>query len=205
MALPFTPTPVSAPSTMTSDLTPEFFKFNNEKILKEIDKLKNQDPAAVIKGFDRKNYKVEDYIKMLQGQAYTISTVGPNVEQSPGIELESIPQSEESKQTFLEQEIASLQGQILEAENNLELIDTYILELLTGKEFREFRPANNNNKFIKLSEKETTKKFEEEEVLEPVKDYFNDLYEETPGSPNMGDYMTKKYTSKNSKFKIIKK
>ena len=205
MALPFTATPVSAPSTMTSDLTPEFFKFNNEKILKEIDKLKNQDPAAVIKGFDRKNYKVEDYIKMLQGQAYTISTVGPNVEQSPGIELESIPQSEESKQTFLEQEIASLQGQILEAENNLELIDTYILELLTGKEFREFRPANNNNKFIKLSEKETTKKFEEEEVLEPVKDYFNDLYEETPGSPNMGDYMTKKYTSKNSKFKIIKK
>jgi hypothetical protein len=205
MALPFTATPVSAPSTMTSDLTPEFFKFNNEKILKEIDKLKNQDPAAVIKGFDRKNYKVEDYIKMLQGQAYTISKVGPNVEQSPGIELQSIPQSEESKQTFLEQEIASLQGQILEAENNLELIDTYVLELLTGKEFREFRPANNNNKFIKLSEKETTRTFEEEEVLEPVKDYFNDLYEETPGSPNMGDYMTEKYTSKNPKFKIIKK
>ena len=205
MALPFTPTPVSAPSTMTSDLTPDHFKFNNGRILKEIDKLKNQDPAAVIKGFDGKNYKVEDYIKMLQGQAYTLSTVGPNVEQSPGIELESIPQSEESKQTFLEQEIASLQGQILEAENNLELIDTYILELLTGKEFREFRPANNNNKFIKLSEKETTKTFEEEEVLEPVKDYFNDLYEETPGSPNMGDYMTEKYTSKNPKFKIIKK
>ena len=77
--------------------------------------------------------------------------------------------------------------------------------MLTGKEFREFRPANNNNKFIKLSEKETTKTFEEEEVLEPVKDYFNDLYEDTPGSPNMGDYMTKKYTSKNPKFKIIKK
>ncbi len=200
----FIATPVSTPNTITSDLTPDHFKFNNGRILKEIDKLKNQ-PGVIIRGFDGKNYKVEDYIKMLQGQAYTLSTVGPNVEQSPGIELESIPQSEESKQTFLEQEIASLQGQILEAENNLELIDTYILELLTGKEFREFRPANNNNKFIKLSEKETTKTFEEEEVLEPVKDYFNDLYEETPGSPNMGDYMTKKYTSKNPKFKIIKK
>ena len=200
----FIATPVSTPNTITSDLTPDHFKFNNGRILKEIDKLKNQ-PGVIIRGFDGKNYKVEDYIKMLQGQAYTLSTVGPNVEQSPGIELESIPQSEESKQTFLEQEIASLQGQILEAENNLELIDTYVLELLTGKEFREFRPANNNNKFIKLSEKETTKTFEEEEVLEPVKDYFNDLYEETPGSPNMGDYMTEKYTSKNPKFKIIKK
>ncbi len=200
----FIATPVSTPNTITSDLTPDHFKFNNGRILKEIDKLKNQ-PGVIIRGFDGKNYKVEDYIKMLQGQAYTLSTVGPNVEQSPGIELESIPQSEESKQTFLEQEIASLQGQILEAENNLELIDTYVLELLTGKEFREFRPANNNNKFIKLSEKETTKTFEEEEVLEPVKDYFNDLYEDTPGSPNMGDYMTKKYTSKNPKFKIIKK
>ena len=173
----FIATPVSTPNTITSDLTPDHFKFNNGRILKEIDKLKNQ-PGVIIRGFDGKNYKVEDYIKMLQGQAYTLSTVGPNVEQSPGIELESIPQSEESKQTFLEQEIASLQGQILEAENNLELIDTYVLELLTGKEFREFRPANNNNKFIKLSEKETTKTFEEEEVLEPVKDYFNDLYEE---------------------------
>jgi len=202
----FIATPVSAPSTMTSDLSALNFKHDNAKILKEIDKLKNQNPAAVIKGFDGKNYKVEDYIKMLQGQAYTLSTVGPNVEKSPGIELESIPESEESKQTFLEQEIASLQGQILEAENNLELIDTYVLELLTGKEFREFKLGNiNNNKFIKVAEKETTKKFEEEEVLEPVKEYFNDLYEKTPGSPDYGDEMTKKYTSKNPKFKIIKK
>jgi hypothetical protein len=69
MALPFTATPVSAPSTMTSDLTPEFFKFNNEKILKEIDKLKNQDPSGVIKGFDRKNYKVDEilYNSLLDG------------------------------------------------------------------------------------------------------------------------------------------
>ena len=211
MSLPFpgfTATPVSSASTMTSDLLPDDFKYNNGKILKELDKLKNQSPSAVIRGYDGKNYKVEDYMKTLQNQAFQVSKIGPKVEATPGIELEDIPQSEESKQTFLEQEMASLQSSILDAENNVELIDTYILGLLTGKDFTEFKMANNNNKFVKVAKDDKLEKFRKQEVLDPVEEYYNELFDDTPGSPNYGTEMThtpeELETKKASRFKIIK-
>lgn len=203
----FIATPVSSASTMTSDLSPNDFKFNNGKILKELDKLKNKNPSAVIRGYDSKNYKVEDYMKTLQNQAFRVSKIGPKVEATPGIELEDIPQSEESKQTFLEQEMASLQSQILQSESNVEIIDTYILGLLTGKDFTEFK-LGNNNKFIKVAKDEKLEKFRKEEVLDPVEEYYNELFDKTPGSPNYGTDMThtpeELETKKASRFKIIK-
>ena len=210
MSLPFpgfTATPVSSPSTMTSDLSRDDFKYNNGKILKELDKLKNKNPSSVIQGYDGNNYKVEDYMKTLQNQAFQVSKIGPKVESAPGIELQDIPESEESKQTFLEQEMASLQSQILEAESNVELIDTYVLGLLTGKDFTEFK-LGNNMKFIKVAKDQKLEKFRKEEVLEPVQKYFDELFEETPGSPNYGTEMThtpeELETKKASRFKIIK-
>ena len=204
----FIATPVSSASTMTSDLSPDDFKYNNGKILKELDKLKNQSSSAVIRGYDGKNYKVQDYMKTLQNQAFQVSKIGPKVEATPGIELEDIPQSEESKQTFLEQEMASLQSSILDAENNVELIDTYILGLLTGKDFTEFKMANNNNKFVKVAKDEKLEKFRKQEVLDPVEEYYNELFDDTPGSPNYGTEMThapeELVTKKASRFKIIK-
>jgi ribonucleotide reductase alpha subunit len=212
MSLPFpgfTATPVSSASSMTSDLSPHDFKYNNGKILKELDKLKNPNNASkVIRGFDGKNYTVEDYMKTLQNQAFQVSKIGPKVEATPGIELEDIPQSEESKQTFLEQEMASLQSSILDAENNVELIDTYILGLLTGKDFTEFKMAN-GNKFVKVAKDEKLEKFRKQEVLDPVEEYYNDIFDDTPGSPNYGTDMTHTpedldQPKKTSRFNIIK-
>jgi len=212
MSLPFpgfTATPVSSPSTMTSDLSAEDFKYNNGKILKELDKLKNPNNASkIIRGFDGKNYTVEDYIKTLKNQAFQVSKIGPKVEATPGIELEDIPQSEESKQTFLEQEMASLQTAILEAESNVEVIDTYILGLLTGKDFTEFK-LGNNMKFVKIAKDEKLDKFRKEEILKPVEDYFNELLDDSFGSPNYGTDMTHTpedldQPKKVSRFKIIK-
>jgi len=212
MSLPFpgfTATPVSSPSTMTSDLSAEDFKYNNGKILKELDKLKNPNNASkIIRGFDGKNYTVEDYIKTLKNQAFQVSKIGPKVEATPGIELEDIPQSEESKQTFLEQEMASLQTAILEAESNVEVIDTYILGLLTGKDFTEFK-LGNNMKFVKIAKDEKLDKFRKEEILKPVEDYFNELLDDSFGSPNYGTDMTHTpedldQPKKASRFKIIK-
>jgi len=212
MSLPFpgfTATPVSSASSMISDLTPHDFKYNNGKILKELDKLKNPNNASkIIRGFDGKNYTVEDYIKTLKNQAFQVSKIGPKVEATPGIELEDIPQSEESKQTFLEQEMASLQTAILEAESNVEVIDTYILGLLTGKDFTEFK-LGNNMKFVKIAKDEKLDKFRKEEILKPVEDYFNELLDDSFGSPNYGTDMTHTpedldQPKKTSRFKIIK-
>jgi N-methylhydantoinase A/oxoprolinase/acetone carboxylase beta subunit len=46
---------------------------------------------------------------------------------------------------------------------------------------------------------------EHEENKEEVRKYFNDLYDETPGSPDYGDEMTEDYTEATPRFRIIKK
>jgi hypothetical protein len=137
-----------------------------------------------------------------------VSKIGPKVESAPGIELQDIPESEESKQTFLEQEMASLQTSILEAESNVELIDSYILGLLTGKDFTEFK-LGSNMKFVKIAKDENLDKFRKEEILKPVEDYFNELLDDSFGSPNYGTDMTHTpedldQPKKASRFKIIK-
>jgi hypothetical protein len=207
------PSSVSSSATETTQIDANDFKFNTGKLLVEINRLKSvaqRNPLAIVAGHDGKNYKIEDYIGWLQGQALPTSSIGPAVEEAPGIELESIPTSRESLEAEPEQMIASLQGQILDAEYNVELIDKYILGLLTGKDFTEFTSmASNNNKFVKVAKDEKLEKFRKQEVLDPVEEYYNDLFDDTPGSPNYGTDMTHtveelEQTKKASRFKIIK-
>ena len=51
-------------------------------------------------------------------------------------------------------------------------------------------------------------KFRKQEVLDPVKEYYNELFDDTPGSPDYGTDMTHTVeeleTKKASRFKIIK-
>ena len=204
------PSSVSSSATEITKITPDDFKFNTGKLLVEINRLKalaNRNPFVIVQGHDGKNYKIEDYIGWLQGQALPPSSIGSAVEETPGIEIEDIPESEESKETEPEQMIASVQAQILEAENNIEAIDAYIMGLLTGKDITEFRMGK-NNKFVKVAKDQQIEKFRQKEVLEPVEEYYNELFDDTPGSPNYGTEMThtpeELKTKKASRFKIIK-
>ena len=79
--------------------------------------------------------------------------------------------------------LASLQRLIRERQENLAELDGYVLRLLMGKPFTRF--SNLQQKFIKIAKQPT-----EEEVLEPVEDYYDDLYEESEGSPNYGKILT---------------
>ena len=91
----------------------------------------------------------------------------------------------EIAQQQLQKDLASLERQMVERENNLIDIDTYMMQLVTGKEGAQLNISHTNAKFVKIADQPT-----EEEVLEPVKDYFNKLYQDTPGSPDMGDLYT---------------
>lgn len=205
------PSSVSSSATEITKITPDDFKFNTGKLLVEINRLQalaNRNPFVIVQGHDGKNYKIKDYIGWLQGQALPPSSIGSAVEETPGIEIEDIPESRESKETEPEQMIASVQAQILESENNIEAIDAYIMGLLTGKDITEFRMSN-NNKFVKVAKDEKLEKFRKQEVLDPVEEYYNELFDDTPGSPNYGTEMTHtpedlKPTKKASRFKIIK-
>ena len=79
-------------------------------------------------------------------------------------------------------DLASLEAIKVDAQKNLELIDDYILGLVTGRDFKEFSLNRTNNMFIKIADTPS-----EKEVIEPVREYFNELYEDSEGSPNVGD------------------
>ena len=91
----------------------------------------------------------------------------------------------EIAQQQFQKDLASLERQMVERENNLIDIDTYMMQLVTGKEGAQLNLSHTNAKFIKIADQPS-----EEEVLEPVKNYFNKLYQDTPGSPDMGDLYT---------------
>ena len=79
-------------------------------------------------------------------------------------------------------DLASLEAIKIDAQKNIELIDDYILGLVTGRDFKEFSLNRTNNMFIKIADTPS-----EKEVIEPVREYFNELYEDSEGSPNVGD------------------
>ena len=92
--------------------------------------------------------------------------------------------SSDDAQEGLKRDIAALERQIQEREQTLAEIDNYVVTLLSG-EMSQLNIAHTNAKFVKIADKPS-----EEEVLEPVEDYFDKLYDETPGSPNYGKLMT---------------
>jgi hypothetical protein len=84
----------------------------------------------------------------------------------------------------LKRDQAALAKQIQNLEEDLARIDLYVVSLLSGEDAK-LSLQHTNAKFIKIADQPT-----EEEVLEPVEEYFDKLYDETPGSPNYGKLMT---------------
>lgn len=85
-------------------------------------------------------------------------------------------------------DLESLERLIRARQENIADLEAYIFGLLTGvDQFSAFAPniAHTNAKFVKIADQPS-----EEEVLEPVEEYFDKLYDDTPGSPNMGKLYT---------------
>lgn len=87
----------------------------------------------------------------------------------------------EIAQDQLQRDLASLERQIVERENNIIDIDTYVMQLVTGKEGARLNLQHTHAKFIKVAEDDMVK--EADEVIE---DYYNELYEDSEGSPDYG-------------------
>jgi len=87
----------------------------------------------------------------------------------------------EIAQQQLQKDLASLERQMVERENNLIDIDTYMMQLVTGKEGATLNLSHTNAKFIKIAEDDMVKQADEE-----IEDYYNELYEGSEGSPDFG-------------------
>jgi hypothetical protein len=175
-------------------LNQRLFDYNQyavEEEIKRLKKIQNQD--SEILDLDGKKVKVKDFIGKLERQfrylenkpIYTgeyadflnstlMSGVGGTQELTP---------SEEAYRWQGPRDLASLERQIRARKENIEDIDSYIFDLVSGGEFTLFSSniAHTNAKFIKVAEDDMLKKADEE-----IENYYNELYEDSEGSPNFG-------------------
>jgi len=175
-------------------LNQRLFDYNQyavEEEIKRLKKIQNQD--SEILDLDGKKVKVKDFIGKLERQfrylenkpIYTgeyadflnstlMAGVGGTQELTP---------SEEAYRWQGPRDLASLERQIRARKENIEDIDSYIFDLVTGGEFTLFSSniAHTNSKFIKIAEDDMHKNADE-----VIENYYNELYEDSEGSPGFG-------------------
>lgn len=175
-------------TTLTkSDLT------NIEKIEKEIKNIETKFPLhqqiATNVTFDNKQQTLDQFLKVLKQAKFDINETkdiksGYDSFLFHNIGGKNVDVSTQEGQDQIKRELAAIEKQIQIQEETLAQIDDYVVSLLTG-EVTQLNIAHTNAKFVKIADQPT-----EEEVLKPVEDYFNNLYQDTPGSPNMGKLYT---------------
>ncbi len=122
-----------------------------------------------------------------------------------GYTIGEVPEQSDAEN---KRELAAIEKLIRDKQENLAEIDGYILRLLLGKPFQSFT-ASAKNKFIKIADDM------DKEADKVIEEYYDDLYEDSEGSPNYGKILNhpEKYhhtlttdastTPKPSKFKKI--
>jgi hypothetical protein len=174
-------------------LTKADFDNNLSKVEQEIleieKKYKFDQQIATNVKFDNKKFTLDQFLKKLKQQAFALKDK-KNTSQMYDTSLfqniggKNVDISSDDAQEGLKRDIAALERQIQEREQTLAEIDNYVVTLLSG-EMSQLNIAHTNAKFVKIADKPS-----EEEVLEPVEEYFDKLYDNTPGSPNYGKLMT---------------
>ncbi len=188
---------------------------DKQKLQLEYDKVssKSGNDYVLLNG---KTYKISKYLEALQialgvqntadGTASDINT--KDIDYDTYLNIKPTPISESLKDDVDITDLASLEAILVDAKKNIELIDDYILGLVTGRDFTQFSLQRSNNKFIKLANDTSD---ETEENLEVVKDYYNDLYDNDPNYGNVlvhpekyhDKLTTEAKTENQSKFKKV--
>jgi len=166
---------------------------NVSKIDKEIKDIELKYPLhqqIVVKvTFDNKEQTIDEFLKLLK-QARFDATETKNIKSEYNSFLfhniggKNVDVSTQEGKDQIIRELATIEKQIQIQEETLAQIDNYVVTLLTG-EMGQLNIAHTNAKFIKIAVQPT-----EEEILEPVEEYFDKLYDESEGSPNYGKIMT---------------
>jgi len=186
--------------TSQIDILPEYTTkltkadFNNiskiDKEIKDIELKYPLDEQIVVKvTFDNKEQTIDEFLKLLK-QAKFDATETKDIKSGydsflfHNIGGKNVDVSTQEGQDQIKRELAAIEKQIQIQEETLAQIDNYVVTLLSG-EMGQLNIAHTNAKFIKIAVQPT-----EEEVLKPVEEYFNELYDDTPGSPNMGKLYT---------------
>jgi len=181
-----TSTPPTSPK-YNSKLLPVDYN-NNVKLNEELTEIASLSGNDIIKhnGKLYKASKYRDAINITLGNIDTDEIDPRQLSYEDVLDTTSIPLSKDVKDDVDVTDLASLEAILVDAKKNIELIDNYILGLVTGRDFTEFSLSRSENKFIKLAE-DTAEEENKEENKEVVRNYFNELYDH---DPNYGNVMT---------------
>ena len=179
------PTPIPASQVKFTSKLPVSDYGDDAKLNKELTEIATLSSNDIIKATDGNFYRAFNYRDALSiaiglNKATDIDPRQLSYEEY--LDTSSIPISKDAKDDVDITDLASLEAILVDAKKNIELIDNYILGLVTGRDFTEFSLSRSDNKFIKLAEDTT-----EEENKEVVRNYYNELYDH---DPNYGNVMT---------------
>jgi hypothetical protein len=187
-------------------ITPEEYKEDLVKIfdeIKNINKLYSPDKYEKNQvNWEGKIIKLGEFLKLLKQQEFELKENAKlqdvlKTEQFGNIDY--IKDQTEYTQDQLQRDLSSLERQIREREETLLDIDSYIVSLITGQENATLNISHTNAKFVKIAEDM------QKEADEEIEDYYNDLYEESEGSPNFGTALEHPEETKNKLTTDIKK
>ncbi len=159
-----------------------------DKIEKELAKIDSMYPTDSQKRSNRtsfvgRNMSVFDFAQMLEDQVDKLKDkeVREMYDSTVFDGINYLHADPEIAQQQLQKDLASLERQMVERENNLIDIDTYMMQLVTGKEGASLNLSHTNAKFIKTATDDMFKQSDEE-----IEDYYNELFEDSEGSPDFG-------------------
>jgi hypothetical protein len=170
-------------------LTKQEFLSDPVKIQKEIDKLQKEFTPdrliAVNTTFENKKYTLDQFLRHLKQQK-------SDIEDKRSVQKEydtflfhniggkNVDVSTEEGQNQIKRELAAIEKQIQIQEETLAQIDNYVVSLLSG-EIANLNIAHTNAKFIKIAKDDMEKNADE-----VIENYYNELYEDSEGSPDFG-------------------
>jgi len=173
-------------------LTPQDVKSDKELVAADVDRLKNIIPTGQTSIVDENGRTVDKALflqrmngalKSLEQQQSFSDVLGSELVSGSGLtsdyKIGEIPEQTDAEN---KRELASLLRLIRERQENLAEIDGYLLRLLMGKPFQAFT-ATSKNKFVKVADDM------DKQADQVTKKYYNDLYEDSEGSPNYGDIL----------------
>jgi len=186
-------------------LTQRLFDFNKYAIQVELNRLKKISPEQTeILDWDKKKVKIKDFIDKLNKKIKSINDMAIytgeyadflNSDVFAGLGASfGLNPSEEATQWQGPRDLASLERLIRARQENIEDIDAYIFDLVTGGEFTPFSSniAHTNAKFVKTAKDDLVKEADEE-----IENYYNNLYQDSEGSPDYGTALEHPEETKN--------
>jgi hypothetical protein len=174
-------------------LTKDMFDNNLAAVKVEIDRISKLIPnnQKQIKDYNNRLVSVAEYKSTLKQQAEVLESKlnYEKLEASSAVAGSAagplgIKPSESSNEWQGRADLEALQRLIRQRQENIADIESFIFGLVSGvDQFSAFKTdiAHTNAKFIKIAEDDMVKEADEE-----IEDYYNELYEDSEGSPDFG-------------------